>query len=406
MPEQHAARFGPTVRQLRGQHGWSLRGLSERIRFNRGYIGKVEQGEKFPERQFAELTDRVFGAKGDLLAMWEAEAEARRRSEKVGRLITASVKDSVRLIASIEERMSLEEIESGTRHLAVAYLGTPAEPILMDAVDLRSQLLSRLRDHNYRPHELADLYIILGRLQGILAYTALDLGDADGAMTHATGAWKCAEHASDNELRAWVRGTQSLIARFQGNYGRALGYVEDGLRYPSGGTGGIRLLCGVAQCHANLGDSRGANQALDLARADREKYITRDAIGGLFEFSHAKQHYYAGSSLIWLPNKANATRATQETIEAIDLWQCESSERRALDDEALAHIYLATAQLQLGNLDTAAAAVRPILRLPAEQHISWIKKRLARLTRMLQSERYAASAEARDLCDEVQAVDG
>lgn len=81
--------------------------------------------------------------------------------------------------------------------------------------------------------------------------------------------------------------------------------------------------CGIAQCHASMGDSAGRNGALDLAHIKLEEDITSDAIGGLFEFTHAKQHYYAGSSLIWLPNKADAIRATQETTVAIDIWQQE-----------------------------------------------------------------------------------
>ncbi|HEX6074589.1 MAG TPA: helix-turn-helix transcriptional regulator [Micromonosporaceae bacterium] len=404
MPEQNAPGFGATVRQLRNQRGWSLRDLAERIRFNRGYIGKVEQGEKFPDRQFAELSERAFSANGELLAIWQVEAEARQRVEKVGRLLTASVEDSVRLIASIEERLSLGEIDVAMRHLAVAYLGTPPAPMLMETVALRSQVLRRLRDHNYRPHELADLYVMLGRIQGVLAYAALDLGDADGAMTHATAAWRCAEHAGDNELHAWVRGTQSLIARFQGDYAHALGFVEDGLHYPSSGTSRIRLLCGVAQCHANLGNSPGTNKALDLSWIEREKGTTPDPVAGLFEFSRAKQHYYAGSSLIWLPNEADATRATQETTEAIDIWQREPSGSRSLDDEALAHIYLGTAQLRLGNLASAGAAIRPILELPPERQISWIKKRLMRLAHMLRSGRYADSTDARSLHDEIHAI--
>ncbi|GAA4565259.1 hypothetical protein GCM10023176_12920 [Micromonospora coerulea] len=61
----------------------------------------------------------------------------------------------------------------------MAYLGTPPGPMLQDAVDLRGEVLQRLRGRHYRPHELKDLYLLLGRLQGVLAYAALDLGSAD-----------------------------------------------------------------------------------------------------------------------------------------------------------------------------------------------------------------------------------
>jgi hypothetical protein len=59
-------------------------------------------------------------------------------------------------------------------------------------------------------------------------------------------------------VRAWARGTQALIARFDQNYERSRKYIEDGLRYAGAGTSEVRLLCGAAQTAANLGDIDGA----------------------------------------------------------------------------------------------------------------------------------------------------
>lgn len=395
-------RFGALLRDLRVSRGWSLRDLGEKIRFNRGYIGKIEQGEKFPDRQFAELADSALDAHGSLIEAWNVEAEERRKSEQVGRLLVASVRDSLRLFATPEEHLPLSELDRGTRSLAVDYLSNPPGPMLQAAVELRSEIVRRLRQHHYRPGELADLYLILGRLQGILAYAALDLGDADGAMVHANAAWICAEHASDNELRAWVRGTQSLIARFNSNYDQALEYVLDGLSRPTKGTGRLRLLCGLAQCRANLGDSAGANAALDQAQREREALATTDSVEGLFTFSEAKQHYYAGSSLIWLPGTTDAERAVREASQAIRMWENETPEARSLDDEALAHVYQATAYLQLGDLDASLIALRPVLDLPKDRQISWIKKRLGRIADMLSAERYRGSSLAVDLREEIR----
>ncbi|MEH0830640.1 MULTISPECIES: hypothetical protein [unclassified Micromonospora] len=278
--------------------------------------------------------------------------------------------------------------------------------MLQDAVELRGEILQRLRDRHYAPHELKDLYLLLGRLQGVLAYAALDLGSADAAMTHADAAWTCAEHAGNNELRAWTRGTQSLIARFQGDYAHALDYVHDGLRYKARGTGRIRLLCGVAQCHANLGDSTGANRTLDLAQTEREELASTDSVDGLFGFSVAKQHYYAGSSLIWLAGGTDAERAAREAGQAIELWEKEPPESRSLDDEALAHVYQGTAFLQVGDLDSATAAIRPILDLPADRQISWIKKRLDRFAAMLRAQPYRGASAADDLHEEIRNLGG
>jgi hypothetical protein len=79
---------------------------------------------------------------------------------------------------------------------------------------------------------------------------------------------------------------------------------------------------------------------------------------------------YAGSSLIWLDGGPDAQRAAQEAAQAIAIWEHAPPESRSLDDEALAHVYQATAHLQLRQLDAATAAIRPILDLAPERQIS------------------------------------
>lgn len=116
-------------------------------------------------------------------------------------------------------------------------------------------------------------------------------------MTHAEAAWGCTGHARDNELRVWVRGTQSLIARLHSRYEQAMTYVLDGLQYIAPGAG-RRLLGGSAQCRAN--------QTLDEALDEHARLTSVDSAGGIFEFSHAKQHYYPGTGP--LPSRAGRWR--------------------------------------------------------------------------------------------------
>lgn len=82
----------------------------------------------------------------------------------------------------------------------------------------------------------------------------------------------------------------------------------------------------------------------------------------------------------------------------------EPPERRSLDDEALAHIYQGTTRLQLGQLDAGEAVIRPILDLPEDRQISWIRKRLARFSGILETERYERPIEAQALGDEIRAM--
>lgn len=398
---EDATTFGSLLRSLRAQHGWSLRDLSERIRFNRGYIGKIEIGEKFPQRHFAEHADRELGAAGVLLAAWNDEHDQRFALEATGRLLTASVAGSLQLIAASEaDSANLDALHSAGFRLPVDYLSAPAAPMLLDAVEVRAQIFQRLRSKHYRPSQLADLYQTLGVIQGVLAYAALDLGHARAAATHAEATWACAERIDSNTLRAWARGTESLILRFEKRYEAAETKAMDGLRYSAPGTARLRLLSGVAQCRANLGDFRGSRETLDLATREREISTSDDPVRGIFEFSQAKQHYYAGSCLMWSGEKLHLELAAREADLAIGIWEQEPAATRSLDDEALAHVYAATAYAKLRQLDHARQALEPVLSLPPERRISWILARFQGLADTLARD-FPNSNEARALRDDI-----
>jgi transcriptional regulator with XRE-family HTH domain len=375
-----ATTFGALLRSLRTQRGWSLSDLSERIRFNRGYIGNIEIGEKFPQRHFAEHSDRELGAAGVLLSAWNREHAQRRTLESTGRLLTASVADSLRLITAADaDSDDLDALRSDGFHLPIDYLAAPAARMLLDAVEVRAKVLQRLRTHHFRPSQLTDLYQTLAVIQGVLAYAALDLGHPSAAATHAQATWAFAERIDSNSLRAWARGTESLILRFEKRYEAAESKALDGLRYAASGTARLRLLSGIAQSRANLGDFKTAQETLNLASSEREspeKPTSEDPVRGIFEFTPAKQHYYAGSSLMWSDEKLHLEIAAREAGLAISIWEQEPAATRSLDDEALAHIYAATAYVKLRQLDRARESLEPILSLPAERKISWILARL------------------------------
>jgi hypothetical protein len=82
-------------------------------------------------------------------------------------------------------------------------------------------------------------------------------------------------------------------------------------------------------------------------------------LGGLFTFPRAKRYYYAGSSLIWLPGHEDAQAAEAAAEKAIKLWREAPLEERSLADELLAHVYLATARLNQGEVEGHPASPPP-----------------------------------------------
>lgn len=396
--------FPELLRSLRLEAGISMPDFAARVHYDRTSLHHFESGRRTAPADAAEKADEALGAGGRLVAVWQVEDQARREAAAAHRTRAAALAMSNDLSALAD--LDIAALQEGVEVTAVDYLASPPAPMMDRAHVLRADAFERIRSGHHRPADRSDLYVAAGRLSGVLAYALLDLGDAAEALIHADAAGRCAEYAGDAELATWVAGTKSLIARFQGDYGKALEFVRDGYQWVGAGhgTGEARLRCGEAQCLANLGNSRAANDALDGAEVARERIRRGDSLGGLFGFSQAKQSYYAGSSLIWLQGGHDAERAAREAVAAIELWQAGPEEERSLDDERLAHIYLATARVQLDDVEGAADAIRPVLSLPVEEQISWIVKRADRLAGMLAAPRYAGNRTAAETVDSINAL--
>ena len=132
-----------------------------------------------------------------------------------------------------------------------------------------------------------------------------------------------------------------------------------------------------------MGDSASAIHYLNLAQEARENIVSSDVLDGLF-FSEAKQTYYSGSSLQWLPGDRNAKAAEAESARAIHMFQ-EASPDDPSGDELLAHIYLGNSRLTLGEIEGSMEALRPVLDLPSAERNAWQRKRMQQLALRLKS---------------------
>ena len=278
-------------------------------------------------------------------------------------------------------------------------MNSPPLVMAYEAKLLRDRLMVA-QERTRRPSQLADLYHLAGRASGILAYAALDLGDPRAAMTNARGALACADLAGHTGLTAWVRGTQSLIARFAGRHAEAERYALAGMDLNPRGTAHARLAAGHAQCRAQLGDVAGTQAALDLASDSHSSAPALEAADdetGLFGFPRSKVHYYAASSLVCLPAGAGAVSAAREAEVAIRLFRQAPADERFITDEVLVHIHGASAHLQRGHLDAAAQFLGPVFTTPVDQRVSWHRQRLAALAPLLSTSAANGSPKATEL---------
>src|SRR4051812_37397780 len=71
-------RFGPRLKELRGERRLSLRRLGLQIHCSHGYLWDLEAGAKRPSVSVAALLDAALGANGELSAMvHEVSADTR-----------------------------------------------------------------------------------------------------------------------------------------------------------------------------------------------------------------------------------------------------------------------------------------------------------------------------------------
>lgn len=368
---------------------------------SRGWINNVEAGRRWPTRDWVLHAQAVLGSP-ELLPAWESEDHQRAEDLRIKNAIKESEREA-RLLLAIEPDMTdVDSINESVADLAVAYLANPPEPMFEQAIALRSELLRRLKAGAIHPSEKTDLYVGLGRVSGVLSYATLDLGQASTAMLHSEVARKMGTIAGSDDLVAWAYGTESLIERFDQHYEHARNLLLSAEPYAGKGSSPIRVLCGLAQCSANLGDAAAAMEYIKLAQKAREK-AEDDALEGLFGFSPAKQEYYTASALMWLSDEQALREAERSATNAIAIWEHEPVEQRSLDDESLAHVYLATARIKLGEIDGAMEAVRPVLNLPEERQISWIRKRVGQLSDIItRDSRYRYSHTAAAAIDELR----
>lgn len=62
--DQHPGSFGPELRRLRQQRGYSLTQLGTALHYSKGYLSRVESGRRPPQRDLALAADAFLGSDG------------------------------------------------------------------------------------------------------------------------------------------------------------------------------------------------------------------------------------------------------------------------------------------------------------------------------------------------------
>ncbi len=216
---------------------------------------------------------------------------------------------------------------------------------------------------------------VAAQMSAQLSYMAVNLGRFGSARAYSAEAFQLADHIRDDDLKAWIRGTQSLTEYYDGRYDRALELAVDGQRYAKAGHQAVRLMInGEARALAKLGGEplaveRVVGQAYELLTAfPLEPGMTPCISFGLYSearvASNAATAYLAMSQTPKVLEHAHRASAVVDASPSV--WS-----------QALVRLDTATALVQARppDLEQATALVHDAMVVTKENRVESIKQR-------------------------------
>ena len=306
---------------------------------------------------------------------------------------------------------TLEQFRADVTSLSVQYMTGETFDLFTEMRRVRNRILEAL-DRRQWPRDAAELYLLAGCLNALMAAAATNLGLPEAAAELTRAGWAYAQIIDHRPLMARLRLCAAYASYWSGHPEQCADLARSGLEYlPDGQNAAqLHLLGGLAA--ARLGDAGSARQAIAAARdaRDRDHHDELLEIGGEFGFSRATQSYYAGfvlSEAAIAPPGSDATpgssAAARELEGAARLYAAGPGpgEHHSRKCQMLAHTDLAIARLRAGTLDAAITALEPVLALPPGERTAVEAQRLSVLRTELARPPYQGSPHARDLDEQV-----
>jgi len=149
---------------------------------------------------------------------------------------------------------------------------------------------------------------------------AVNCGRFPLAVAYCEEALQLSAGLDDPDLRAWVRGTQSLAAYYMGRFDDALELAQAGQHAASSGPQAIRLAVnGEARALGRLGDRRGVDEAVDRAFQLAEVHSVPAGLTPCISFEPYSEARIAANAATAYLSVGDAARALQhaDQVEAL-----------------------------------------------------------------------------------------
>lgn len=412
-----AESFGILLRKCRVNAGISLGELSRKINYSKGYVSKIESGQKPPNAMFAKQCDRVLGTDGLLAAAVPARTTPAEDEARPDEVWVLALDESGSLqFAELPRRQVLAgagallgyAIGRGARPVIDAptfdvlrssfdhyrKLGTMTSPaVVLAPVIAHVHTLRTLAADNPEPMR-SDLLLLASRVAEFAGWMSQEAGREADALRWTDRAVSLAD-GRDPHLASFALFRQAEVALYQHDAARTVHLArlaQEDL------TAGPRILGLAARCeaqgHALAGDVRSFEQALERAA---DLLSIREPVDGpvLGSASVADEVALArGWALYDLGQPGEAAQLLDQQLVAIP-----PAARRA---RARFGIRRALAHAQNREIDQACVAAREVLEDAAQVDSATIRLDLRELSRTLG--RWHNHPVARELRDELLTV--
>lgn len=299
--------------------------------------------------------------------------------------------------------VTVDQLHHDATDLARRYILVQPGEIFADILRLRDRVY-RLLARRSRPTQQTHLYLLAGQACGLLASASLELGYHGAAVEQANAAWAYAEIIDHSPLRAWLRGTQALIALWSGRIRDSVQLARAGREHLRGGTGFVRLCNIESRGWAHLGDRAETERLIAMGHRARDLPTPpdelHDLVGGEFGFDEARQAFCNAGAYVQLGLPKPAVRAAER---ALRLYPSTAERQRRFGGEGSTRLEMTAAHLIDHALDAAGAELAPILTLPKASRPAQASTRLAAIHATLNGPPYTNSREARELAERIRA---
>lgn len=147
------------------------------------------------------------------------------------------------------------------------------------------RILHHLLAGSQHPRQRHQLYVLAAMTSGLLAYMGVNAGRLPASRSYGAQALQLATEVDDGPLIAWIRGTQSLEAYYDGRYTDAHELALEGLQAAPDSPQAVRLLAnGAARAFAKLGDRARAEDAAARALELTERHSLPDELTPCISF--------------------------------------------------------------------------------------------------------------------------